>query len=234
MQRLKKQNFPTSHLRFDNFLIFIYLLFFMCTLYLPIYIFRGLTAHLRFDNFFLFVDYIFTSSAILHIFVMCTLYFHLPRPAVHLRSYIYIFPPQIFVSVSDTTLFWSFGTPRILFQNSLNIAVVNLVLWITIYIVIFAIYCKKKQKIFHVATDGFMQPLESITTITNIGDGNAPEHPAMGPPTTQQMHVSGGSDEEELGVVLLPALDGNGGMVDLEKNNVVSRDDDGDWSSLLR
>jgi hypothetical protein len=48
------------------------------------------------------------------------------------------------------------------------------------------------------------------------------------------MHVSGGSDEEELGVVLLPALDGNGGMVDLEKNNVVSRDDDGDWSSLLR
>ncbi|WJX85960.1 hypothetical protein P8452_68334 [Trifolium repens] len=251
---------------------------------------------------------------------MCTLYFHLPRPTVHLRSYIYIFPPQIFVSVSDTTLLaskaataeeknqrtgemenwcekifslqhcngkvikelgdivfklmttsialkalqlasislvalkfmeknpfandfapfvvmaimvcflllifyaallddrtiatlfpitliyglacvWSFGTLRILFQNSLNIAVVNL-------------------------------PLESITTITNIGDGNAPEHPVMGPPTTQQMHVSdSGSDEEELGVVLPPALDGNGGMVDLEMNNVVTMMETGPVSS---
>jgi hypothetical protein len=83
-----------------------------------------------------------------------------------------------------------------------------MVLWITGYIMIFAIYCKKKK-----AKNGSKQPLKSTSTIN--GDGNAPQHPVMGPPTTQQMYVSGSGI---LGEALTTALDVNGSMVDLEMN----------------
>jgi hypothetical protein len=104
---------------------------------------------------------------------------------------------------------WSFGTLRILIPQSSTFAVVNMVLWITGYIIIFAIYFKKKK-----AKNGSKQPLESTSTIN--GDGNAPEHPVMGPPTTQQMHVSGSGGI--LGEALTTALHVNGSMVDLEMN----------------
>jgi hypothetical protein len=84
-----------------------------------------------------------------------------------------------------------------------------MVLWVTGYIIIFAIYSKKKK-----AKNGSKQPLESTSTIN--GDGNAPEHPVMGPPTTQQMHVSGSGGI--LGEALTTALHVNGSMVDLEMN----------------